>query len=375
MASQDWHTPEIAAGIAPVRAAYELRPLSLGEILDRTFSIYRSRFWLFAGIAVMSGSVQLIVQALGLLVHHMVLVREGLSLAIVASELVNVMAFALFVLASSVTQAATVFALSEVYQGREATVISSLKATIRRWYRYLGIALWQGWSSMWVALLIAIPAIIIVASKLTSMYWLAILFALAAGFGGLGYGIYAYLRNSLGVQICVIEETTVRESMGRSKFLSEGTLGRIFLVLLIAGALLWVSSMLQAPFLFIILRSPQEEHVLAQGATLLINFFTHTVVSPVAMIGLSLVYFDQRVRKEAFDLMMLLGQEQTHVQAVVPAQTPETAYPAVTHSQAEIAYPQTMPPVASTAEHVAPAAPATTLSEEDAGKTGDAASL
>ena len=373
MASQDWHTPEITAGIAPVQAAaaYELRPLSLGEILDRTFSIYRSRFWLFAGIAVMSGSVQLIVQALGLLVHHMVLVREGLSLAIVASELVNVMAFALFVLASSVTQAATVFALSEVYQGREATVISSLKATIRRWYRYLGIALWQGWSSMWVALLIAIPAIIIVASKLTSMYWLAILFALAAGFGGLGYGIYAYLRNSLGVQICVIEETTVRESMGRSKFLSEGTLGRIFLVLLIAGVLLWVASMLQAPFLFIILRSPQEEHVLAQGATLLINFFTHTVVSPVAMIGLSLVYFDQRVRKEAFDLMMLLGQEQTYVQAVVP----EPAYPVAAHSQAEIAYPQTMPPVVSTAEHVAPAAPATSTSEEDAGKTGDAAAL
>ena len=376
MASQDWHTPELAAqaaGITPVRAvaAYELRPLSLGEILDRTFSIYRSRFWLFAGISVMSGSVQLIVEAFGLLVHHMVLVRYGLSSALVASELVNGMASLLFLLAGSITQAATVFALSEVYLGRETTVVSSLKATIGRWYRYLGIALWQGWSATWAALLVAIPAIYIFALGLGSMYWLATLFALVAVFGGLGYGIYAYLRNLLGVQICVIEHTTVRASMRRSKILSEGTLGRIFIVLLIAAALLSVAGMVQAPFLFFILRSPKEEHVLAQCATLLITFFTHTVVSPVAMIGLSLLYFDQRVRKEAFDLVMLLGQEEAHPQAVAPV-VPESAYPAVAYPQAAVAYPQTMAPVVNAAEHVAPA---TTVSEEDAGHTGDATAL
>jgi hypothetical protein len=376
MASQDWHTPEIAAqaaGIVPVPtvAAYELRPLSLGEILDRTFSIYRSRFWLFAGISAMSGSIQLIVEALGLLIHHIVLVRYGLGSALLATELVNGLASLLFILATSVTQAATVFALGEVYLGRQTTVISSLKATIRRWYRYLGVALWQSWSMVWVALLAATPAIYIFVMRLASLYWLGALFALAAGFGGLGYGIYAYLRNSLGVQICVVEETTVRQSMRRSKFLSQGTLGRIFLVLLIAAALLWVAGMLQAPFLFFILRTPKEEHVLAQGATLLITFFTHTVVSPVAMIGLSLVYFDQRVRKEAFDLMMLLGQEEAPPQAV----TPDPAYPAVAYSEAEVAYPQTISPAMSTTEHIAPAAPATTVSEEDAGKTGDATSL
>ncbi|HEV2350884.1 MAG TPA: hypothetical protein VG028_13675 [Terriglobia bacterium] len=28
----------------------ELRPLSIGELLDRTFSYYRRNFWLFVGI-------------------------------------------------------------------------------------------------------------------------------------------------------------------------------------------------------------------------------------------------------------------------------------------------------------------------------------
>ena len=46
---------------------------------------------------------------------------------------------------------------------------------------------------------------------------------------------------------------------------------------------------------------------MAQAAVLLIGFVGGTLVSPVALIGLTLVYFDQRVRMEAFDLVMMLG--------------------------------------------------------------------
>jgi len=38
-----------------------------------------------------------------------------------------------------------------------------------------------------------------------------------------------------------------------------------------------------------------------------VGFVGHSLVQPVLMIGLSLLYFDQRVRKEAFDLVMLMG--------------------------------------------------------------------
>lgn len=365
MASQDWHTPETAARASI--SAYELRPLSVGEVLDRTFSIYRSRFWLFAGISALSGSVQLVTQGFGLFIHHLVLVHYGRSAALVGTEIVNVAAIFIFLLATAVTQAATVYALSEVYLGRIATVGLSLKGTIGQWYRYLGIALWQTGSMIWVALLLVTPAIVLFAMKLTAFYWLAILLALLAGFGGLAYGFYAYLRNSLGVQIAVVEQATVRSSMRRSKFLSNGAKGRVFLVLLIAAGLFWVAGMIQFPFLILIGRSPLEEHVLAQGAILLVSFFAHTLVSPVALIGLSLVYFDQRVRKEAFDLLMLLGPETTPQQAVVT----EAVYPVVASPQAEVAYPQTM----SVTDNVAPAPPATVISEEDAGQIGDATKL
>jgi hypothetical protein len=53
---QSWLTPDtpVAAGYpAPPRPVmrYDLRPLSTGEILDRTFTLFRARFWLFAGLS------------------------------------------------------------------------------------------------------------------------------------------------------------------------------------------------------------------------------------------------------------------------------------------------------------------------------------
>ena len=41
----------------------DLRPLSLGELLDRTFTLYRNHFWLFVGIMAVP---QLLILAIGL---------------------------------------------------------------------------------------------------------------------------------------------------------------------------------------------------------------------------------------------------------------------------------------------------------------------
>jgi hypothetical protein len=59
--------------------------------------------------------------------------------------------------------------------------------------------------------------------------------------------------------------------------------------------------------LMLIVRNPNAEHIVAQAVLLMVGFVAHTLIAPVSIIGLTLVYFDQRVRKEAFDLVMLLG--------------------------------------------------------------------
>src|SRR5260370_12606692 len=60
MADHDWlngsnsgiHPPseEIYSRSQPI-LRHELRPLTTGEILDRTFFLYRSNFWLYVGLA------------------------------------------------------------------------------------------------------------------------------------------------------------------------------------------------------------------------------------------------------------------------------------------------------------------------------------
>jgi hypothetical protein len=96
--------------------------------------------------------------------------------------------------------------------------------------------------------------------------------------------------------------------MRRSKVLAAGTKGRIFVVYLIAWCLFMVAGIMEMPLLMIIglgaLKG--ERHLLLQVAIQLVNFVAHSAVAPVLMIGLSLVYFDQRVRQDGFDLLLML---------------------------------------------------------------------
>ncbi len=317
MTPQDWESPATfiaPAGTAtqggPERSApYGLRPLSTGEVLDRTFSIYRAHFWLFAGLASLSGAFSLILNAVQLLVHHMVLLQHGFRIAALEAQISTLVMTVLLLPVEAVVYAASVLALCEVYLGREITAGEAMQSTMGRWARYVGIALWQGWSAAWLLAVVVLPgaAMLGMAAKSPVYAGIGAVLIFAGVAGGGVYGVIAYIRNSLGIPAALMENTGVRASMRRSKTLAAGTKGRIFVVLLIAVVLYMVAGAIESPMAFFIARSPLQEHVFAQAAVLLIGFVGHTLVSPVALIGLTLVYFDQRVRLEAFDLVMLMG--------------------------------------------------------------------
>ncbi len=330
MTPQDWESPETfhAPAGAPgyggleTAAAFALRPLTTGEVLDRAFSIYRAHFWLFAGLASLAGAFSLMLNALQLLVHHVVVLHYGFRIAALEQQISAIAMMFLLLPVEAVVYAASVFALCEVYLGRGITAKAALQATIGRWARYVGIAMWQGWSAVWLVVVVAVPGVVLAAmgARSVGLAMLGGLILFVGIIGGTVYGVIAYIRNSLGIPAALMEQTGVRASMRRSKTLAAGTKGRIFVVLLIALALYMVAGAIESPMLFFIARAPFQEHVIAQSAVLLIGFVGHTLVSPVALIGLTLVYFDQRVRMEAFDLVMLLGgSAPTPVAAWAPA--------------------------------------------------------
>jgi hypothetical protein len=216
-----------------------------------------------------------------------------------------------YMLAFVVTQAATVYALSEVYLGRQTTIGASVRATIGRWYRYLGIGIWQGFSRMWLPMAVAGAGGLLFLTKVSGLEVLGGILVFLGIAGGFPVGFILWLRNSLGVQATVIEGLTVRASMRRSKVLTVGAKGRIFVVLLLAGALNYAASLLQMPLLLFVTFTLAKggKAIGSEIVMLMVSFLGHAVVEPVIMIGLSLVYFDQRVRHEGFDLLMLLGPE------------------------------------------------------------------
>ena len=314
---------------------YELRPLTTSEVLDRTFAVYRSKFWLFAGIASftaamqsMMGAIQMAIQA-----RHFPQIRQphpanpfALPPGTGATLVLALVAGFLMFLAAGVIMAACVFAVGETYLGRATTIKQSFAATIHRWYAYIGIAFWQLGSFMWPTLVLAVPGFALLAFGIARGG--VVTPAIGGVLLGLGFtvgmvvGIILGLRNAFGVPIAVLERMKVRAAMRRSKMLTKGTKWKIILIGLITYALLMVVGILQMPLAFISAMALMKggHAYVTQALTLVISFVGYTVVTPVALIGNSLLYFDQRVRKEAFDIAFLLGEERALESNAVPHQ-------------------------------------------------------
>jgi hypothetical protein len=317
-APASWAAPA-AAPPPPARsnALYELRPLSLGEILDRTFTIYRKRFWLYAGIS----SIAAIVPTLSTLAQFFFVlparrpdqVNRTLALTLIIALVTGLIGL----VAYSFTQAATVSAVSAAYIGDETSIGMALRVARKHWFRYILITLWLGWSAVWLFLVLYVPAIALAfVPSLRLLFIPLILLAVAS----LVYGLIAYLRNSLGVVASTVEDLKVRAAMRRSKVLVAGHKGRVFAILLLAFVLQIVASVVQGICGALMGASHGPVRVALEALTLVLTFVSTAMVVPVAAIALCLFYIDERVRKEGFDveILMLRGAP-----APAPPPTPE----------------------------------------------------
>jgi len=315
MAEQDWlggsdlRTESLSgAGTGKLQPAvrHELRPLTTGEILDRTFFLYRSNFWLYVGLASIAAGAS-VLTSIGKIAYLRLnaTAQSNSPKAMVWTGVLTVVGLLVYFAVYSVTHAATVSAVSAIYLGEEASMGSALGAVRGNWFRFCLISLWQSWSGGWIFLLLLAPAVLIPALGLRNLNgFVALLGGLAMI--SLVYGIIAYIRNSLAIPAAVMENLGVRAAMRRSKVLVAGRKGRIFLLGLLMIALYMVAGMIQMPFAMLILHSRSAEHVLVQVISLLVAFLCSSLIGPVAAIALCLFYIDERVRKEAFDIEYLM---------------------------------------------------------------------
>ncbi|SEB57138.1 hypothetical protein [Terriglobus roseus] len=325
------YMPPAPAGAGMSGAAPQLRPLSTGEILDRTLAFYRRRFWLFASI----GAVPAVVLTLSSIARLIVAAYRHLPTALSPGsrpdELAGAMgslmlmqvyflpATLLFLVAYAISHAATADAVSRITRGLTAGAGESYRAVRSRWLRWSGIALRQLWSAIWPT---SIGAVLLFGGiALSARARSPMLTALAALAGticviaGGVLGILNFLRNALATPAGVGEDLGVNASLRRSKELAAGRKGRIFLALLLVYVLQMVAGGIQIPLVMIATNSRGAEHLLLLAIELVVGFVAAMLVAPVASIALCLIYVDERVRREGYDIEVLMQRSLTAVPA------------------------------------------------------------
>jgi hypothetical protein len=255
--------------------ATELRLMNTSELLDRTFFLYRKHFLLFIGIAALPNLVLLMFQ----------LVQVGMQSSSTATVAMKFLALLITLLANLVTmsivQAATVVAVSDVHLGHTSGI---------------GVA-YAGMRDCWFDILLVI-----------------IIVGICVAFGAIFLivpGILIALSRSLAVPVAVIEKQGPLDSMHRSSQLTQGCRGAIFVILVLVTVIkIVVSFIFQVPIAIIAGLSEMLSPSVSLGTNVLIQiaaFLSSTLVIPLSTIALSLVYYNQRVRKEGFDLQFMMA--------------------------------------------------------------------
>jgi hypothetical protein len=312
---------------------YDLRPLSTGEVLDRTFQIYRSRFALFAGLAVLPAAVSVVTNGLRLVyaTHQNTHVQVGAAFyrAQIFTITLSLVSAVISLVLYGITQAATTWAVSAVYLGEAASIRAAYGVAFKNWFRYTLIVLRQVWASVWLPIVLFVAAIAIPGTfgrRAGGLQWLIILLFVAA-FLSLIYGVWAYIRISLAVPAAVVESLKIRAALRRSAQLMASRKIRVFLLLLLLCALYMVVGVIESPLLILAVRSRGAQAFVTQAINLAVSFVAGTLIGPVGAIGVCLFYFDERVRREGFDIewmMRKLGPPVAGATGLRP-QTPENS--------------------------------------------------
>lgn len=274
-----------------------LRPLSAGELLDLSFGLFRRMFGTLLVI-------QLICMTLPFLLN-VYITSTGATL----SGMVLVSALISFVL-SALASAATAIAISETYLDRPVTAAEALQRAVPRLGPLLAVSLLVGL----MVVVASIPFFFLVGG---AAFTLArngaaasglVVFSVLVGIVSLALPLFVAAGVSVSTPVVVLEERLgAMDALSRAWFLTKGYRLRI------AGLLFVCLILIMIPYMGLLALGG----ALAGGAATatpiwvaVVALLGRLLLTPILYCLLTLLYYDLRVRKEAFDLEMLAASLQ-----------------------------------------------------------------
>lgn len=293
-------------------AAPVLRPLGIGDIVDRTISLYRGAPRLFLLLAALPYLV-LTILAIGL---NLAFPRIGSFTAanifdpadpskfnITPAQITDLTIYGVVTgiasfLVVSVQAAAVVDAMSKRYLGQPATLRGSLAIGLRASVRLMlaAVAAFFG-----VMLAFAVMFGVIGAAAVIARGPVAVVLVLG-GFILFGVAIFYVLASWMTLPaVVIIEGLRPLASLRRSWRLARGARWRILGLLMLMGILEVILGVLFAVVLLGVVATQGPVRIVLQETA---NLAVNAVWAPLQWGVFTLLYYDLRVRKEAFDLQL-----------------------------------------------------------------------
>ncbi len=315
-----------------------LRPMNLGEILDRTFEIYRKRFLLFAGIAVLPAAAMLALHLADLTWLHSERwfgAQNDPGARMAVGWLVAYLYYHISGLAWLLVQPAFVSAASREIFAESNSIGNSLRLLAARWLTYLWVAFLRHCAQLVIPEGLAFGLIVAIAFldeklrlfKSSSTAGFIALFAVACLFAAF---LWVGSSFAFAMPAAALEQMSGWKSLGRSWRLAKKSRWRILVAWIMAvvcvSALEGVGAFLSWAIATLLTPGHLSGSFNQQLYEVLVYFFyalTAVVVGPLYPIAITLLYYDQRSRKEGYDLERMM--EAAGLLAPVAA---EVAFPA-----------------------------------------------
>ncbi len=269
-----------------------LQPMDFTDILDGMFNLYRNYFQLFLTIAVVY-----FVLSFGVDIISVFLLETDVTSS--TGLMIFVFTILLSLVLSAFVVAGLSYASAEIYLEREITPEAALQRAWQRFWTYLG----------------------------SFILWSLVVGGLTITVIGIPFAIYFSVRWGLYALPVLFEGTTARNALRRSTELVKGTWWRTFGIMLAISLISFmIYFILEASSGFLLswigVTEAEEPTGLLDGLRQLflptpdeIGWFSYTIrrlvslgisslTMPISAIGSTLIYFDLRIRKEAFDIEM-----------------------------------------------------------------------
>ena len=244
-----------------------LRPLNVGEILDRSFSLYRSQFAPMLGTA-----LTLYLPLAALSVIFGVAGASGSDTALVAGGVLALLIGPMMLVGVVLALAALTYQASRAYMGHPATVGEAVRHGFSRFFP-LALAL-----------------------ILTGIAVMLGLFGLLIG------ALIVYVLLFAVVPAVVVERRGPLSALQRSAELAEGDWWRICAVVVVAGL---IATLPSAALEFMMASAGNAEDPLFSGLVGALSALVNALTYPFSVAATVILYYDRRVRAEGLDVELM----------------------------------------------------------------------